>query len=434
MRRPAWAPLFAPFFAPLLAALIALGSATFADQASAAAEEPSAPLTLQQALALALAANPDLAVAAREVEATQAAVLQSGASPNPELSFEVEDTRSATRTTTLQINQPIELGGKRAARIDAAERERDIAAVDLRARRGELRATVTGAFYAVLAAQERLALATGSADLARRASEAAAKRVQAGKVSPVEETKARVAEAGARLEATQAQAELRSARQALALTWGSLAPRFARAEAVGDGNALAALPAQEALAARVAASPVLARAQIEVQRRQALSEGARASQVPDLTLSLGVKRDNELGLNQAIVAIAIPLPVFDTRRGSLLEALRREDKSRDELAATKLRLSGEAMQARDRLEAARTEAQMLRDEVLPGAQSAYDAATKGFELGKFDFLEVLDAQRTLFAARAQYLRALAETHRAAADIDRLLGDAGEAGPQPQVKP
>ena len=58
-----------------------------------------------------------------------------------------------------------------------------------------------------------------------------------------------------------------------------------------------------------------------------------------------------------------------------------------------------------------------------GAQSAYDAATKGFELGKFNFLEVLDAQRTLFLDRAQYQRALAEAYRAAAEIERVLGGA-----------
>ena len=186
-----------------------------------ATAEPAAPLTLQQALALALSANADLAVAAREIEATQAAVLQSKTRPNPELSALIEDTRAATRTTTLLLSQPIEMGGKRAARIGAAERGRDVATADLRARRAELRATVVVAFRDVLAAQERVKLASDSAELARRASDAAAKRVQAGKVAPVEETKARVAEAGARLDAAQAQSQLRVARQGLSATWGN---------------------------------------------------------------------------------------------------------------------------------------------------------------------------------------------------------------------
>jgi len=70
--------------------------------------------------------------------------------------------------------------------------------------------------------------------------------------------------------------------------------------------------------------------------------------------------------------------------------------------------------------------QALQADVLPGSKSAYDAATIGFENGKFSFLEVLDAQRTYFTAKSQYLKALAEAHRAAAEIDRLLGGASPA--------
>jgi len=58
---------------------------------------------------------------------------------------------------------------------------------------------------------------------------------------------------------------------------------------------------------------------------------------------------------------------------------------------------------------------------LPGAQSAFDAASQGFALGKFNFLDVLDAQRTLFQSKSHYLSALAESHRASVDIERLVG-------------
>ena len=120
----------------------------------------------------------------------------------------------------------------------------------------------------------------------------------------------------------------------------------------------------------------------------------------------------------------------DRNQGNLLEALRREDKSRDELAAADIQLKSAVAQAWGRLDTADVQARTLRDQVLPGAQSAYDAATKGFELGKFNFIDVLDAQRTLFQAKAQYLRAHGEAHRAAADIDRLLGDADTSGASP----
>lgn len=383
---------------------------------------PSAidPLTLPAALDLALRRNPELQAAQQEIRAMDAAVLQAGARLNPEVSASLEDLRKETRETTVQLNQTLELGGKRTARIGAAERGRDAAFADLAVRRAEIRAIVIAAFFDLLAAQERVRLAQSSVELAQRATSVAANRVAAGKVSPVEETKARVAEANVRLELNQANSELAIARQRLAATWGDLSPRFGQAS--GQLETLPALPDSSEVAARMAKAPALARARSEVDHRLALAEVEKSRRTPNLTVGAGVKRVEELGRNQAVLAVSIPLPLFDQNRGNLLEALHRADKARDELAATSIRLNSELAQAYERLAAAHREIGSLRQDILPGAQSAYDAATKGFEFGKFNFLEVLDAQRTLLQAKFQYLRALSDAHRLAAEIDRLLGE------------
>lgn len=402
---------------------------TFAQTASKTditSQEPAV-LTLPVAEGLAMSANAELAVATREFEATEGIVIQGGARPNPELAFLLEDTRRETRTTTLQLNQPIELGGKRSARLAAAGRTREIAAVELDLRRAEIRALVTANFFDVLAAQERIRLAQEVASLAKRATEVAAKRVASGKVPPLEETKARVAEANVRLDLSLAQSELRTARQRLASTWGNPLPRFERAE--GRLEPLPALPSAESMNTRLAESPHLKRAKIEIQRRKSLADLERAKRTPDLTVSLGAMRVAELGRNQVLLGLSIPIPVFDSNRGNQLTTLKLTDKARDELVAMQIRLASESQAALERLAAARNAADTLKRDVLPGAQNAYDVATKGFELGKFNFLDVLDAQRTLFEAKSQYLRAVAETHRANAEIDRLV-----ASPVLLVKP
>ena len=393
--------------------------------------EAAALLTLQKAIALALDGNLDLAVARREIEATQGQVIQGQARPNPELAYLLEDQRAQTRTQSVQINLPIEMGGKRAARITAAERGRDIAAEELNVRRVEVRAAVIAAFFETLAAQERAALAQASADLARRATDAVAKRVAAGKVSPVEETKARVAEAGVRVELTQAQSEQRSARARLASLLGANPPRFT--QVAGSVDELPVIPFLDDIQQRLSASSALRRARLEVERRRSLADVERSKQTPDITVSLGVKRPNELQRNQLMLGVSVPLPLFDRNQGNLLEALKREDKARDELQALNVRLDTEVLQARERLASVRGEIDVLQREVLPGAKSAYDAATVGFENGKFNFLEVLDAQRTYFAAQSQYLKALAEAHRAAADIDRVLGESAASATPPANK-
>lgn len=377
-------------------------------------------LTLAAALDLAYGANPEISAARREVEATEGMIQQAGIIPNPELSTLIEDTKRETRTTTVQINQPIELGGKRSARIAAAERGRDLAVADLAGKQAEIRAMVVAAFYDVVIGQERYRLAQNTVELAQRATTIASKRVLAGKISPVEETRARVAEAGVRIELAQAVNDLATARRELSATWGARIPDFDRVqEPVEELPPLIPLPD---LIQRLEQSPLLARARIEVERRKAMTAVERSRRIPDVTLTLGSKRDEQMGRNQAVVGLSIPLPLFDRNQGNILEALRRADKARDDLTTVEVGLNRELGQTHGRLSTSIIEAEMLKSEVVPAAQRAYEATTKGFELGKFSFLEVLDAQRTFFQAKAQYLRSLAETHRAAAAIDRLLGE------------
>lgn len=376
-------------------------------------------LSLRQAIDLALRHNPDLAVAALEVGANEGIRQQAGAYPNPELSYLQEDTQRATRTTTLQLNQPIELGGKRVARLAAAERAYDIAAEDLGIRRLAIRAAVTESYFDTLAAQERVRVANEALELAGRATHAAALRVKAGKVAPIEETKARVAEAGVQVEANRARSALRSAQARLAALLGQEQPSMLVLD--GHLDELPTAPSYADMQRQLENAPGLRRARLEIERRMALTELEKARRIPDITVSLGAKREEALGRNQTIVGVSIPLPLFDRNQGNLLEALKREDKAREELKSTRLQVSADALQARERLESARMEAALLGTQVLPGAQSAYDAAVKGFELGKFSFLEALDAQRTLLQARVQAVHARAEAHRTRAELDRILG-------------
>ncbi|EYC50049.1 cobalt-zinc-cadmium resistance protein [Hylemonella gracilis str. Niagara R] len=391
------------------------------DALASALIEAIQPLTLRAAQEQALQGNPELIAARREVEAAEGARIQAGALPNPVLDIQLEDERRATRTRTTSFSQTLELGGKRGARIEAAERAVEMARSRFEAKTADVRAGATVAFFAALVAQDRVNLAQASLEVARRGSEAASKRVFAGKISPIEETKAKVAEAGVRVELVQARGELQSSRQQLLAVMGAT---HLPAELDGDALNLPQVVAPDAIPGLINDAPALREAQLNVHRLTALVDLESAKRIPDVTLMVGVKRAEELGRDQTVVGISLPLPLFDTNRGALLEALRQRDMAEEELRATELRLRAEASIAVGRYATSVAEVATLKDEVIPGARIAFDAAAKGFELGKFGYLDVLDAQRTLQQARAQYLRALAEVHRAAADLDRLLGSSG----------
>ncbi|CAN5267873.1 TolC family protein [soil metagenome] len=374
---------------------------------------------MEAAQALAASRSPLVSAAQRELDAQGGALQQAGARRNPELSASVEDTQRATRTTTATIAWPLELGGKRIARIAAAERARELARAELAQAHAQLRADVARAFFEVLIAQERVALSADSAALATRGADAVAQRVAAGKVSPVDETRARVDQANAELEAAEASAELRSARHTLAAWWGEAEPAFERAR--GDIEALPQRGSSADLARELDASSALAGHRIEADRRRALVDVERSKAVPDVMLSVGAKRDNELGRTQAIVGFSVPLPFFDRNQGAVVEASRRAEKAGDEQQAARSRLLNELHLASNQLALASASAQVLKSSVLPAAQRAHEAARRGFEAGKFAFADVIDAQRSLLQARARYLTALSNAHRASTAIDGLLG-------------
>jgi outer membrane protein, heavy metal efflux system len=70
---------------------------------------------------------------------------------------------------------------------------------------------------------------------------------------------------------------------------------------------------------------------------------------------------------------------------------------------------------------AHDEVTALRSDVLPGSQQTFDAVSEGYRLGRFGYLDVLDAQRTLIGAGSQYLRALSDYYKAVAHVERLIG-------------
>jgi cobalt-zinc-cadmium efflux system outer membrane protein len=187
-------------------------------------------------------------------------------------------------------------------------------------------------------------------------------------------------------------------------------------------GSLPARPAIDLLRGALDSSPELQASQREIEHRLAQVGVERSRQYPDITLSAGAKRDNssERG-TYPVLGVSLPLPLFDRNQGNLYSALRQADKAADLHAATRLRLTRELQQASNRLQVSRGTAQTLHETVLPAAQQAWQAASRGFEAGKFGYLDVLDAQRTLLQARLRYLDAASAAWQAATTIDRILG-------------
>ena len=388
--------------------------------AATASAQASGSLSLPEALSAAFAQNPELAAAGREIGIAEGERRQAGLIPNPQLSWEVEDTRRETRTTTVTLSQPLELGGKRGARIAVAGAGQTIAQLDLERQRNGLRADVVQAFHAALRAQTALELAQQSQALTERGLRVVQGRVTAGQSSPVEATRAQVQLAQAQAQVRRAASQRSVAYQALARLTGSPVARFDRLLATDLSPGAA--PAAEALLARVEQTAEWRLAAAQVERGEASLGSEKAQRIPDLTVSLGSQYSREDRERVNVVGLSMPLPLFDRNQGNVLVAARRADQARDLRNAVELRLRSETRSALSQWATAMQEVQAYNRTILPSAQQAVDTATRGFEMGKFAFLDVLDAQRTLIEARGLYLQALASATDARAQVERLYGD------------
>ena len=244
-------------------------------------EEPSGVISLRQALALALVHNPELAAFSFDVRTGDAKVLQASLYPNPQIEAEVENfggtgerSRFDAAETKVVLSQLIELGGKRSKRTKVASLERDAAGWDYESRRLDVLTEVTTAFVGLLATQKKLALTDDLVKLSERVFGAVSARVKAGKDSPVEETKAKVALSLIKIEQERARRDLKTAQKRLAATWGSTAPLFEKV--IGELETISSIPPFDDLLQHVSKNPDLARWSTELDQRQAALDMAKA--------------------------------------------------------------------------------------------------------------------------------------------------------------
>jgi cobalt-zinc-cadmium efflux system outer membrane protein len=400
-------------FSGLLAALLIIPLTT------SAAETVGQSITLEDALAQALTENPEFAAAQWNTGIAGGARTQAGLIPNPELSWSVEDTRSDSRVTSVTLSQPIELGGKRGARIDVAERDQDLVAIDLERKKNALRAEVIQVFYSALRAQEGWQLSTQSLELARRGLQVAAGRVKAGKASPIEIARAQVQLSEIQLELNRARLSRSNAYKQLALTLGTATPGFEYVE--GDLERLPYLPTQAEMLTRISNTTEVRLANMQIQRAESSLALEQSQRIPDINVSVGSQYDSGLGERVNLLGLSMPIPLFDRNQGNVLAAARGADQARDLRNATELRLQAEVQQAFEQWNNVRTEVDSIRRSLLPSAQQAVEGAVRGFEMGKFAFIDVLDAQRTLISVRSQYLNSLDEAISAWVSLEKIYG-------------
>ncbi len=390
------------------------------------AEIPQAEINLTDAVARAIACNPALASAASKVLAAEARVQQAGLFPNPELEMEYENFGGQDEfhgfdgaDATIAIAQPFPIGGSRARRRDVADAEVQLASGDLDLQRREVEYRTKTEFFEVLAAQQELVLAAELHELAEGFARTVQARVDAGKVSPVESTRARIETASAEVALSNAKYNLNQAKVHLAATWGSSDVDFERV--IGPLPKPQILNPYADLQQRLVLTPEAE----QMQRNLILHERSLkleiALAVPDLTVLVGSRHFRESGLSAWVAGLSIPIPVFDRNQGARraaefeLEAAQRTSESVNIEQQARLR------SLVDRLLATENALKSMEQIVEPAAAEAFASVNIGYREGKFAFIDLLQAQQALFETRRLNLESRLAYALALCELERLVG-------------
>ena len=383
----------------------------------AARAQSAAPLTLDAAIARAIASNRSLAAARLALPGAVAGVGVAGERLNPELSYEYA---KETPHQAIAAAFPIELGGKRRRRIDLANatvsaQEAEIAktAVDLRDR-------VRRAYFALVGSNRRVALADDIVGLATRVREAAQARFNAGDVPRLELVQAELALVESENEASAARGEARAATGELNVL---LAQPIDTSIVPADDLSRGGLPSLDAAIALATG----ANADLIVLDRQIAEQTARrdlavALRSPDVTAGAAYTYDAQPEFSQGYRAsVALTVPLFTRHNAAVAVEDAELARLKTARQATAIELGGTVAAALARATAARDQLLRSTAESLPRAQEVERMAQDSYSSGQSGLVTLLQALQFTRDVRRRNLDAGTEYQRALADLERAIG-------------
>lgn len=387
-------------------------------------------LTLADAIGQTLEASPRLKSATAGLEAAKGAEEQAGYLPNPAFDFQAENIAGSGRYSgvdsaemTYGLSQEVETGGKRSYRRQAANQSVALGTFNLTLEKLDLIRDVEVAYYQAVAAQQLLALAGERKELAENVLSAVKKRVDAAREPEMQLDKARIAVASARFAHERAEREFQHTKHVLASLWSGHNEEFSLDES--QFRSTVAPPDESEVEAKLEQAPDIRQWEAKRKQQEALYELERAQAMPNPKVSLGVRDLRERGDQAFVAGVSIPIPVFNANAGNIVSARNTMLKTESDSETSRLNLRNTAFQWLEEMTNAYYQAETLQTAIIPSAQNAFTLAREGYDTGRFPYLEVLDAQRTLFEVKKQYIQALQEYHIARANVQRLTTDMGD---------
>jgi cobalt-zinc-cadmium efflux system outer membrane protein len=367
-------------------------------------------LTIEQAVEIALAGNPDVLNARFEIDAARGRALQLGARPDPQLSASVDGASFPGRTAqggetefTLGLEQVFEFPGKRSLKMRIGRLDEEQAALALERTRLIVKAKVKKAYYDAVLAMKTIDSLNQAIAILDQVTDNLMIKYQAGSASYSDILRAKVERARTQNQIIEMQNESESAKERLNLIMGRKGE-----EPLELLTAMAFTPLEKNISTLRAeareGNPSLRAMRAQSRQAQASLQLSYKNRLPDFSLGLYYpsKRSDAWG-----IAVGLNLPVWGAKqRGAILEARALQD-----IVDTSLDLEERHVMARvDRYQrcalAAAEQVKLFEQKLLKDIADEVHLGIGQLQYGQIEFFNLLDLFRTYSSAQLEYLKAL----------------------------
>ena len=402
--------------------------------------DPANGMTADQAVVYALSHNAELLASRSEVEASRALVRQAGLRPNPSVEFERKEQLGGNDNTSMVTGMwPLELGGRRSARVLVAQKEVEVKERLLADRERLLAAEVRNKFGAALAETLKLGFTEDLINTTDRGFRLVAAKVKEGQTAPLEENMLLVEVNRIRSMRETNEGKVEVALLELRNLIGMRPEEPLRLRGDFD-HLISPLPSvatatEEALHTRPdiqAASAIeeLASARIEQARAEGRLDASLTSKYERMDFSFpqqGVNMAGQLvpiqGVFHSVSAgIRLDIPVRNKNQGAIAAAIAENDAAKRRQEFAELTVRNEVATAFARYQRAARAMEIYRVGVREQASSNLDVIRQTYELGSKTLLDYIAEQRRFIELENGYIDALLETYLAQIGIQRAAAE------------
>jgi cobalt-zinc-cadmium efflux system outer membrane protein len=397
--------------------------------------DPVTGKTIDELVSIALANNTELIAMRKEAEAGEALLRQAGLRPNPTL--EVSGARQIggkDNNVMVQGELPLEMGGRRSARIRVAERELEIRRQAATERERQLAAEVRSKFSEALAAALKLKFTEEIIDRAKENFELVAAKVTEGRTPPLEQSMESVELNRMRAERETAEGSVEMRMFELRNLAG-MSPEESLKLRGDFPTLIGSVPPQQIATARALQTrPDLLGARAVEQLAAARIEQARAEGRIDADVMVGYQRMKSgfplLGIEESTGAllpidskfhfftfgVRLNLPVRNRNQGMIAAAKLESEAARNRREFGELTVKREIASAYARYNRALRAMEIYRVGVRDQAAANLDVVRQTYELGSKTLLDYIAEHHRYMATENGYIDAQFEAYLARVEI------------------